>query len=259
MITVSRAGWNARPPDEVTPLNWSKVTLFIVHYSGASRDQSVRSIQDFCMDSKGHVDIDYNELVRGANHYVGRGAAVGGHTFDHNSVSYGVCVIGQDGDATADDFNTVRTIYDQVCAKLGRQLTMTTHRNVLGADYTDCPGNELDAWVDAGMPYVGEDMSYDRTTAWRLQGYLAGDTTITVPQTDSAGSPPEFTESNEPQLQRDRIEETVHEIKSLVEDITVPPAPPIDQAALNAAVLTAISDPAVLAKIAKAVTDEIGS
>lgn len=36
-------------------------------------------------------------------------------------------------------------------------------------------------------------------------------------------------------------------------------AAPVDQAAINAAVAAAMSDPAVLAKIAKAVTDEIGS
>lgn len=153
MIHVSRAEWGARSPQcSILPLNRSRVSLFIVHYSGASRTQSVRSIQNFCMDNKGHCDIDYNRIVRGEYDYMGRGWGTGGHTLNHNSISYGVCMIGVDGDATDDDKRTIRGIYDQVCAELGRQLTMTTHRNVLGASYTSCPGNELDAWVDSGMP-----------------------------------------------------------------------------------------------------------
>lgn len=56
---------------------------------------------------------------------------------------------------------------------------------------------------------VVENMSYDRNTAWRLQGYLAGNKTIVVPVDDSAGSPPEFTEPNKPQEQWDRIEKAV--------------------------------------------------
>ena len=153
---VSRAGWNARPPESTTPLDRSRIKYFIVHYSGASRSQSVRSIQDYCMDTKGHVDIDYNRIVRDDNDYMGRGWNVGGHTKDMNSVSYGVCVIGLDGDATDADKRTVREIYDEICASLGRQLIMTDHQTLLGASYTDCPGSELHAWVTAGMPYPKE-------------------------------------------------------------------------------------------------------
>lgn len=218
---MSRAEWNARPPQcAMAQLNKSKVTLFIVHYSGASRDQSPRSIQDFCIDSKGHCDIDYNRIVRGDYDYMGRGWATGGHTLDHNSISYGVCMIGLEGDVTNADKRTIRGIYDEVCAELGRQLEKTTHRNVLGADYTDCPGDSLDAWVDAGMPLPEEDdMSYDRNTAWRLQEYLAGKTTIVVPLTDNAGSAPEITEPNEPKLQWDRIEQAVAELETPVVEI----------------------------------------
>jgi hypothetical protein len=158
---VSRAGWDARPPESTTPLTRSRIDKFIVHYSGASRLQTVRSIQNFCMDVKDHVDIDYNRIVRGTFDYMGRGWNVGGHTLNNNSTSYGVCVIGVDGDATDDDFRTVREIYDEVCTTLGRQITKTTHRGVLGTSYTDCPGNELHNWVMAGMPYPsgGTDMA----------------------------------------------------------------------------------------------------
>lgn len=151
--TVSRAEWDARPPERIVPLTWSKVTMFIVHYSGASRTQSVRSIQDFCMDKKGHSDIDYNDLVRDGIKYIGRGINEGSHTLNHNAISYGVCIIGNEGDATDADFATVRQIYDELCANLGRQLQKLGHRDVLGPSYTSCPGDEIEAWIHAGMPY----------------------------------------------------------------------------------------------------------
>ena len=164
---VTRAQWNARPPTRTVALNWGKVDKFIVHYSGAVRTQSVRSIQDYCMDSKGHSDIDYNDLVRGRDRYIGRGTNEGSHTLNQNATSYGVCVIGNDGDATDDDFRTVREIYDEVCASLGRQLRKLGHRTAMPPGYTDCPGDEIQAWIDKGMPYPEGDMyeQTDRDTA----------------------------------------------------------------------------------------------
>jgi len=153
METVTRAQWNARAPRSTVALTLSKVNKFVVHYSGASRSQSIRSIQDFCMDSKGHSDIDYSALVKDGKHYIGRGWNIGSHTLNNNSTSYGVCVVGNDGDATDADMNCVRDTYEMVCSKLGRRITMTHHRGVLGASYTSCPGSELEAWVNAGMPY----------------------------------------------------------------------------------------------------------
>lgn len=155
ITTVDRAGWNARPPRSTTPLTRSRIKYFITHYSGEVRTQSVRSIQDYCMDVKKHIDIDYNDLVRDGVRFIGRGWNIGGHTLNHNAEGYGVCVIGRDGDATDADMTTVRAIYDEVCDVLGRQLIKTTHRGLLGASYTDCPGDELHRWVMSGMPYLG--------------------------------------------------------------------------------------------------------
>ena len=154
---VTRAQWNARPPTKIVPLTWSKVTQFVIHYSGASRSQSVRSIQDYCMDSKGHSDIDYNDLVRDSDRYIGRGVNVGSHTLNQNSISYGVCVIGLDGDATDADFRVVRAIYDELTVKLGRPLKALGHRQAMTPGYTDCPGDEIQAWINAGMPAQGVD------------------------------------------------------------------------------------------------------
>lgn len=207
---VTRAGWNARPPDSIVPLNWSKVDKFIVHYSGAARTQSVRSIQNYCMDSKGHSDIDYNDIVRGQNRYIGRGVNVGSHTLGLNSTSYGVCIIGNDGDATDDDFRTVREIYNELTAKLGRPLRQLGHRTAMPPGYTDCPGDEIQAWIDRGMPYPGEDDMYDqndRNTAtadtYRLLAVLENRPAAQYQLTGEA------TERKEPNLlkeQLDRIE-----------------------------------------------------
>lgn len=154
MITVSRAGWGARAPKYTNPLDWSRVTEFVVHYSGASRSQTVRSIQNYSMDTKGYSDIDYNALVKDGVHYVGRGDNLGGHTLNHNSISYGVCIIGQDGDATDADFQTVRELYDMACRKAGRALKKLGHQDA-NPGQTDCPGSKIETWVRAGMPMPG--------------------------------------------------------------------------------------------------------
>lgn len=210
---VTRAQWNARPPDRVTPLNWGSVDKFIVHYSGAVRTQTVRSIQDYCMDHKGHSDIDYNDLVRGNLRYIGRGVNVGSHTLGLNSSSYGVCVIGVDGDATDDDFRVVREIYDELTAKLGRPLRQLGHRTAMPPGYTTCPGNEIQAWIDAGMPYPEETMGFeqaDRDTAvadtHRLAAIISGlaEARYTVSWTTE-----ERVEPNELLKQLNRIEAAV--------------------------------------------------
>lgn len=180
MIMISRGGWGARPPRYTTPLNFSVVDKFIVHYSGASRSQTVRSIQNYSMDVKGYSDIDYNYLVKDGKVFVGRGDNAGGHTLNNNSSSIGVCIIGQDGDATAADFQAVRELYDHMCNRIGKQLRMLGHRDA-NPGQTDCPGNQIEAWVKAGMPapgVSGDDMFSklgDRNdkVLW-LQAVLAG-------------------------------------------------------------------------------------
>lgn len=80
----------------------------------------------------------------------------------------------------------------------------------------------------------GNNVSYDRNTAWRLQEYLAGHPTITVPVDDTTGSPPLFTEPNKPQQQWDRME-------SKIDHIQAPPAPVIDYAQLAEALRPIVS------------------
>lgn len=182
MIIKSRAEWNARPPRYTNPLNFDIVNQFIVHYSGASRSQTVRSIQNYSMDVKGYSDIDYNYIVKDGVVFMGRGDNKGGHTLNNNSFSIGVCVIGRDGDATDADFAAVRELYDHMCVRIGKQLAKLGHQDA-NPGQTDCPGPQIEAWVKAGMPAPGgtedEDDSMrckygdkDSTNVMTLQVYL---------------------------------------------------------------------------------------
>lgn len=208
------------------------------------------------MNTKRHSDVDYNDLVRGVNRYVGRGWNLGGHTLNNNSTSYGVCVIGLDGDATAEDQQTVREIYEEVCAVLGRRIHITDHRNLLGSSYTDCPGNELDAWVDKGMPYPSggvaeldpfENAALDNVN--RATWALIND----LPSYDAH---PNNVPDPEPLV---KIENKVHtRLDAIAADIAAlkarPPvtSAPVDVASLKAALL----DPGVAAALAAAVNDD---
>jgi hypothetical protein len=152
MVTlVSRSGWNARPPKSVVRLDWSRVVYFVVHYSGASRDQSVRSIQNYCMDIKRHADIDYNEIIRDGTVYAGRMDAVGGHALNINSQSYGVCIIGVDGDANESDLAALQERYRYACDRAGRLLEVVGHREAPHQNPTSCPGSEILGWIHSGL------------------------------------------------------------------------------------------------------------
>lgn len=156
---ISRAAWNARPPKKGTvSTSWAKRTGFMVHYSGANKLQSVRSIQDYCMDKRGFLDIDYNKLVdyKGLA-YEGRGwLVVGSHALNNNTPNIGVCAIGTDADITTEQMDTIRWFYDDA-VRLKRLHTGDPHASLAKRFHgmvgnTDCPGDKLRKWVLAGMP-----------------------------------------------------------------------------------------------------------
>jgi len=148
---TSRKEWGARAPRSRSTVSWGQRREFIVHYSEGPTTQSVRSIQDFHMDGRGWSDIGYNFLVdvRGRI-YEGRGwLVVGAHAPDHNTSGIGVCMIGRDGDSTPAAKRSIRWLYDEAVRRKGGTLKALGHRDVYA---TSCPGNELHAWVRAGMP-----------------------------------------------------------------------------------------------------------
>lgn len=156
LTIVSRAAWGAVPPTKIVQVEWSRRTGFVEHYSDASKNQTVRSIQRYCMENKGHSDIDYNFLVDVAGViYEGRGwNHVGSHCLNHNTATIGVCMIGTDTDVTNAAKRSIRALYDEANRRKGSKLTRYCHRDLRP---TDCPGDKLCTWLKSGMPVVGGD------------------------------------------------------------------------------------------------------
>lgn len=154
MDIISRKEWGARSPRSRSTVGWSSRREFIVHYSAGPPTQTVRQIQDFHMDGRGWADIGYNFLVDVKGRiYEGRGWLVqGSHAPGHNTSGIGVCMIGRDGDSTPAAKRAIRWLYDEAVRRAGRNLAKLGHRDVYA---TSCPGNELYAWVRAGMPADG--------------------------------------------------------------------------------------------------------
>lgn len=166
MNVISRAGWGARPPRSgIESVPMRERTEFIVHHSQGPADQSVRAIQDWCMDGRGYLDIDYNWLVRGTTGqiYTGRGwLAVGAHTLGHNTQGLGVCVIGYD-ELSAAAKESLRWLYAEAVRFAGHSLEVKGHRDLAP---TDCPGDVIYAWVHAGNVQRSAVAGHDFRTLW---------------------------------------------------------------------------------------------
>lgn len=153
MTIIPRAAWGARAARHVDTVSPRSRTLFIVHYSAGRPSQSVRAIQDWCMDpepkGRGFSDIDYNFVVRGTSGeiYEGRGwNAIGSHTKGHNTEGIGVCVM-SDGPISNAAQASVRWLYAEAVRRAGHPLTVQGHRDL---DQTVCPGDEIYRWVHGG-------------------------------------------------------------------------------------------------------------
>lgn len=147
-----RSAWGARPPKDVTTVDIGARTGFTVHYSDGPTTQSVRSIQNYHMDSNGWSDIGYNFLVDTSGRiFEGRGWYVqGAHAYGANTTHVGVCFIGESGDATDIALSAIRTLYEKAVDLTGHSLVQTYHGGLPG-NSTDCPGAQLRAWVQGGM------------------------------------------------------------------------------------------------------------
>src|SRR5690606_8996743 len=194
---ISRKSWGARAPRSRSTVSWSQRREFIVHYSYGPTTQSVRSIQDFHMDSNRWSDIGYNFLVDTAGRiYEGRGWLVqGSHAPGHNTSGIGVCMIGRDGDSTAAAKKAIRWLYDEAVRLAGRNLAKLGHRDVYA---TSCPGNELYAWVRAGMPAdTEEDDMPSPKDLWEWDGIPAPRTASTYDKNPTWKAASHLTDINE--------------------------------------------------------------
>jgi len=160
MDIVTRSEWGARKPDPrpFPTTSWANRTGFVVHYSAADDDQTVRSIQNYQMDTRGWRDIGYNFLVdkhgklyEGAQ---GTWLAIGVHVANHNTANMGVCAIGKDSQITDAHKRAIRELYDECNRRAGKTLAKRYHSGMAGAS-TSCPGDNLRAWVQKGMPMPG--------------------------------------------------------------------------------------------------------
>lgn len=157
MDIVTRREWGARTPDPrpFPTTSWVSRTGFVVHYSAADDDQTVRSIQNYQMDNNGWRDIGYNFLVdkdgiiyEGAQ---GTWYAIGAHVSNHNTANIGVCAIGKNEQITDEQKRSIRWLYEECNRRAGKTLAKRYHSGMSGAS-TSCPGDNLRGWVQSGMP-----------------------------------------------------------------------------------------------------------
>lgn len=162
MDIITRAAWGARAPSgTIHNTTWASRTGLVVHYSAASKDQTVRSIQNYQMDVRGWSDIGYNFLVDHLGRlYEGRQGtwlAIGAHVAGHNTENIGVCAIGTDADITDAQKHAIRWLYDEACRRADKTLVRRYHNLYAnnpkpGDNVTSCPGDNLRTWVRNGMP-----------------------------------------------------------------------------------------------------------
>lgn len=163
MQLITRSQWGARPRGKgaATPFQPRGCT---VHWEGAgwgwpwdhsTCDNKVRAIQDYHMDGRGWSDIAYNFLAcphgyvfegRGLNR---RSAANGDTTV--NTYWYAVqCMWGtRSGSAPEALLTAARDAIDYCRSDGGAGDELRGHRDM---QQTDCPGDQIYAWVRNGAP-----------------------------------------------------------------------------------------------------------
>lgn len=152
MKIIRRSEWGARKPRQRVTVDASRREWFVIHHSGGPVTQTVRAIQDWCMDGRGFSDIDYNFLVRASTGeiYEGRGwDVVGSHTVGYNTTGIGVCVIGDDAPLSDAAKDALLWLHEQGGRRAGHRLDIRGHGQLTS---TDCPGPRILSWIGKGLP-----------------------------------------------------------------------------------------------------------
>lgn len=217
---VNREGWNAEPPRFSEPLDPDKVMYFVVHYTGASRSQTMRQLQWYSMEDRGARDVLYNAAVKNGTEFEGRNHNKGGHTEGLNEESYGVVVFGFDGDVNAADMDTLEEIYVRECLFFKRVLIPIGHQQAPGNN-TSCPGPRLLDFVNNRLklrnPFdggngMGSDVTQvDVATTYRAHALLGDleEARFTLP-----GETKETVEPNRLRERLTRMEEKIDALSS---------------------------------------------
>lgn len=159
MPWVSRSQWGARSPQGSGNTLSSKPKGHAVHWEGpkmgvpahSSCDDTVRSIQNYHMDSQGWSDIAYNILVcQHGYQYEGRGKGKGSAangTSQANYDWYAICAMCGEGDPQTPEL--IQGIKDAAatCRSWGAGNGSTGHRDHVS---TACPGDALYSLVKQG-------------------------------------------------------------------------------------------------------------
>lgn len=163
---ITRSAWGARAPKNTTPMVASEQRGTAIHYSAAESDRvaihddcarRVRSIQAFHMDGRGWADIAYNWLVcHHGYRFAGRGLGVRSAaqgTDAGNDGYHAVCFLGFDVAGRADVTDEAKqAIRDCIVSVRAEYKQATGVRPHSWFHSTACPGDELRAWITAGVP-----------------------------------------------------------------------------------------------------------
>lgn len=160
MRIISRAEWGASPWNgSPSHVDSSERTEFYVHYDGGTHINRTGNAVPQAIEAEhlanGWAGIGYHFVVdQDGNVFEGRGWDLqGAHCPNHNRSAYGVQIaIGGDQDPSDAALAACDDLYDLACSRVGRTLSKHGHRDGFN---TDCPGDKLYAWVQAGMPRPG--------------------------------------------------------------------------------------------------------
>ena len=170
---VPREAWGAKGARSVAEIH--NVRGLAVHYSGMDADEvgdharcsdRVRGIQRFHQGTRGWADIAYSFLVckHGAI-FEGRGAyrrSAANGTDAGNDRFLAVCFLGDDSagrdDVTDAGRRALRVLWAAVRGWHPTAVEVVPHSQFKP---TMCPGDELRAWIQAGMPSVDDHQEVD--------------------------------------------------------------------------------------------------
>jgi hypothetical protein len=157
LTIITRSQWGAAFPASTRTVPLSQRRFFVAHWPGSSgrvADEmaTVRAIERQHRNQGWSAAPGYNFLVGMSGRvYEGAGQNVQGvHCPGRNTDGFGVCFLqGMSEPFTAAAKASGRELYLLLNSRTGRTLTQTWH----GAHFaTGCPGNDIIAWVRAGMP-----------------------------------------------------------------------------------------------------------
>lgn len=164
----TRGDWGASSPvGTVHTVLIAEKDNFLTHHDGAARlflaDKShaaclkrVKAVQAFHQGgSRGWADIGYNTLVCPHGRLIeGRGVlTVGAQCPGYNRAGIGSqLMVGGSDPLVGAMLNRQRRFYNELVDLRNASMRKMGHRDGVS---TECPGDEAEAWVKAGMPIIG--------------------------------------------------------------------------------------------------------